>query len=161
MSEPAHQPYASFLLPMSFRNFTLFIRAANGRDQYRKNTPSAKAGSVWIFRSSPIEDSRKADWFQRPVAPSLGRLQEYEFSGTLPTAGLYDVRGCLCWVRSLLQELFSARCKQTALLSVLQSAIHDGVRASGVTRSDSCSGQMMLQACMEEILNQHKRSIFT
>lgn len=161
MSEPAHQPYASFLLPMSFRNFTLFMRAASGRDQYKKNTPSAKAGSVWIFRSSPIEDSRKANWFQRPVAPRLGRLQDYEIVGTLPTAGLYGVRGCLYWVRVLLQELFSSRCKHTALRSALQSAVHDGVRASGVTRSDSCSGQMMLQACMEEMLNQQKRSIFT
>lgn len=57
-------------------------------------------------------------------------------------------------MRALLQELFSSLCKHTALRSALQSAVHDGVRASGVTRSDSCSGQMMLQACMEEMLNQ-------
>ena len=54
----AYQPYASFLFPMSFRNFTLFMRAASGNDQYKKKTPRAKAGRVWIFRSSPIETGR-------------------------------------------------------------------------------------------------------
>ena len=49
-----YQPYASLRLPMSFKNFTLPMRAASGSDQYRKKTPNAKAGSVWIFLKTPI-----------------------------------------------------------------------------------------------------------
>lgn len=40
-------------LPAIFKNLTLFMRAARGKDQYRKKMPSRKAGRFRSFCTMP------------------------------------------------------------------------------------------------------------
>lgn len=63
------------------------MRAASGNDQYKKKTPSAKAGNVWIFRSSPIETGRTAAWDEECATPRQGGLLRLQVCVGSPQLG--------------------------------------------------------------------------
>ena len=91
------------------------MRAASGRDQYRKKTPSAKAGDVWTLRSSPIETPVEAQLELRNLPPrSRGSFTNYRYVQAILSLAT-AVRGAYIVASYLLARMHLAWYRYTAM----------------------------------------------
>lgn len=146
--ENPHQPYASLRFPVSFKNFTLFMRAASGKDQYRKNTPNTKAGSVCIFRRRPICADNDLCEALQPYVKSLNVPQlaflliGYRQSGLGSDSGRW-LSPLITIIWNMLQHAVSAgsAASQKVILAL------DPCHAQAVPyRQSSCCSEVVLQS---------------